>query len=314
MNVLLTGGSGFIGSNILESLILNPEIEKVRILDNLSTGSINNISNWLDHPKVVFFEGDIRNEQTCLELTNQVQIVCHQAALGSVPRSINAPINTYDNNTTGFQNILEACRINGVKKVAYASSSSVYGDAVYYPKIEEKIGKPLSPYAASKYANEIYAEVYAKCYGIQIAGFRYFNVFGPNQNPDGPYAAVIPLFIKHALNSTSPTINGDGTITRDFTFVSNVVKANLNFMLGEPSFTGHEVFNIACGKTSSLLHLWTIISELVHTDAKPIFGPNRSGDILHSLADISKASNLLNYTELVSLEAGLLKTIEYYKK
>lgn len=313
MNILLTGGAGFIGSHILDSLISCVAVKKIKVLDNLSTGDIKNISNWLDDPKVEFFEGDIRNEQTCLDVTHNVDLLCHQAALGSVPRSIQHPINTYENNTTGFQNLLEACRLNGVNRITYASSSSVYGDATYHPKVENRIGKPLSPYAASKYANEIYAEVYARCYGMQIAGFRYFNVFGPRQDPNGPYAAVIPLFINKALQSLSPTINGDGSITRDFTYVSNVVKANLNFIVGMPDFHGHEVFNIACGTTTTLLELWNTISGIIQSQSAPVFGPPRTGDILHSLANIEKASSLLNYTDLVDLRKGLDRTITYYK-
>ena len=258
-------------------------------------------------------EGDISNPSDCEAAMQNIDVVCHQAALGSVPRSIKTPMVTFQNNINGFINILDAARLAGVKKMVYASSSSVYGDANYHPKVEEKIGNVLSPYAASKYTNEIIAESYAKNYDMQIAGFRYFNVFGPKQDPNGPYAAVIPLFIKHALLNTSPTINGDGSITRDYTYVSNVVKANLNAMSIQADFSGHQVFNIACGKTTSLLELWHKIKNLINSQVEALLGPERTGDILHSLADVTKAASVLNYTDLVDIDEGLATTIQSYK-
>lgn len=312
MNVLITGGAGFIGSHIAEALIKMDLIKHVRVLDNLSTGFKANIDHLLQHPSFEFVEGDICDPTVCAIAMKGIDVVCHQAALGSVPRSIKTPMITFQNNIDGFINVLEVARQAGVKKFVYASSSSVYGDANYHPKVEEKIGKVLSPYAASKHSNEIIAEAYARNYEMNIAGFRYFNVFGPRQDPDGPYAAVIPLFIKHALQNTSPTINGDGSITRDYTYVDNVVKANLNAMFGS-GFTGHQVFNIACGKTTTLLELWDKIKLLTNSPSEVILGPQRKGDILHSLADVSKAASLIDYIDLVDLDEGLQHTIQTYK-
>lgn len=313
MNILVTGGAGFIGSHIAEALLANPNIGIIRVLDNLSTGFKNNIETLKNHSAFEFIEGDIRDSDVCEKAMQNITIVCHQAALGSVPRSIKTPSVTFQNNIDGFINILEAARLADVKTMVYASSSSVYGDANYHPKVEERIGKVLSPYAASKYTNEIIAEAYAKNYGMRIAGFRYFNVFGPRQDPNGPYAAVIPLFIKHALQNTSPTINGDGSITRDYTYVSNVVKANLSAMSEDAKFTGHQVFNIACGKTTSLMELWSDIKNMTNSNAEAILGPERKGDILHSLADVSKAASLINYSDLVNIDEGLQSTIQSYK-
>ncbi len=313
MRLLLTGGAGFIGSHILEAAAQDKRIEKIIVLDNLSAGFLKNIEPFLSNSKVKFVEGDIRDRSTCIRVMEGVTAVCHQAAMGSVPRSIKTPDLTHDNNVTGFINIATAARDAGVKRMVYASSSSVYGDAYYQPKVEEKIGKPLSPYAVSKHANELYAEVFAKNYGMTMAGFRYFNVFGPRQDPNGPYAAVIPLFFKHALAGTNPVINGDGSITRDYTYVANVVKANLNAFFAE-SYTGSEVFNIACGATTTLNELWQQIKELTSSSSEAIHGPNRPGDILHSLADVSKAAQLINYTELTDLATGLEKALAWYKQ
>jgi UDP-N-acetylglucosamine 4-epimerase len=313
LNLLLTGGAGFIGSHILEAAVSDSRIEKIRILDNLSAGFMRNIDSCLANSKVEFVEGDICNRETCAEVMKGITAVCHQAAMGSVPRSIKTPDLTHDNNVTGFINIATAARDEGVKRMIYASSSSVYGDAFYQPKIEEKIGNPLSPYAVSKYANELYAEVFAKNYDMTMAGFRYFNVFGPRQDPNGAYAAVIPLFFKHALEGTSPTINGDGSITRDYTFVGNVVKANINALFAD-TWQAHEVFNIACGATTTLNQLWMLIKEITGSKSDAIHGPNRSGDILHSLADISKAVKLIDYTNLTDLSSGLTKALDWYRK
>lgn len=312
MKILLTGGAGFIGSHILETLLRDINLQEVRVLDNLSTGSLDNISPFFNDPRVKFIEGDIRSRETCGAAVKGMDRVCHQAALGSVPRSIREPINTHDNNVNGFVNILNAAKEEGIQKLVYASSSSVYGDAAYQPKTEDRIGKPLSPYAVSKQTDELYAEVFAKCYGMRIAGFRYFNVFGTRQNPNGPYAAVIPLFIRHALTNTSPIINGDGSITRDFTFIENVVKANLNALGDDAAYEGHQVFNIACGETTTLNELWNKIKTFTRSSAEVIYGPNRAGDILHSLADVSKAAEMIGYKNLVGLDEGLKKTIPGY--
>ena len=314
MNLLLTGGAGFIGSHILETALQDERIRKVRVLDNLSTGFLRNIEPFLLHPKMEFMHGDIRDRETCALAADGMEAICHQAAMGSVPRSIKTPQLTHDNNATGFINMMTAARNQNIQRIVYASSSSVYGDNKDHIKTEERIGKPLSPYAVSKHVDELYAEVYAKCYGMTIAGFRYFNVFGPRQDPYGPYAAVVPLFFKHALNGTSPTINGDGSITRDYTYVGNVVKANLNALFADEGFHGHQVLNIACGQTTSLTDLWQEIRDITGCTQDAHYGPSRMGDILHSLADISKAEKLINYTRLTLLREGLMKTVEWYSK
>ena len=313
MKLLLTGGAGFIGSHILETAVSDTRIEKIRVLDNLSAGFIKNIQPYLDNAKVEFIEGDIRNRETCASVMKGMTAVCHQAAMGSVPRSIKTPDLTHDNNVTGFVNIATAARDAGIIRMVYASSSSVYGDAYYQPKVEEKIGNPLSPYAVSKHANELYAEVFAKNYGMIMAGFRYFNVYGPRQDPNGAYAAVIPLFFKHALEGNSPTINGDGSITRDYTYVSNVVKANINALFSD-AWQGNEVFNIACGTTTTLNVLWHQIKTITGSSTEAIHGPDRTGDILHSLADISKAARLIDYTNMTDLSSGLTKALDWYRK
>lgn len=313
MNLLLTGGAGFIGSHILEAALQDERINKIILIDNLSTGFYKNIEPFLENPKLQFLQGDIRDRSTCARVMEGVTAVCHQAAMGSVPRSIKTPELTHDNNVTGFINIATAARDAGVKRMVYASSSSVYGDAFYQPKVEEKIGKPLSPYAVSKHANELYAEVFAMNYDMTMAGFRYFNVFGPRQDPNGPYAAVIPLFFKHALSGTNPVINGDGSITRDYTYVTNVVKANINALFTN-SFSGHEVFNIAYGATTTLNELWMQIKAITLSSSQAIHGPNRPGDILHSLADVSKAARIIDYTELTDLPTGLQKALAWYKR
>jgi UDP-N-acetylglucosamine 4-epimerase len=313
MKIVLTGGAGFVGSHIAEALLANPNVSKVRIVDNLSTGDIRNISPLLSNSKLEFLRADIRFYKECEIAVAGMDLICHQAAIGSVPRSIDNPLYSHDNNVNGFLNIIEAGKNAGIKKVVYASSSSVYGDSPDLPKIESKIGKPLSPYAATKYINELYAEVYAKCYGMSFTGFRYFNVFGPRQNPNGPYAAVIPLFVSAALSSKSPIINGDGTITRDYTFVKNVVKANVNALLKEQESSGSEIFNIACGKTITLNKLWEIILEITGESILATHVPQRKGDILQSLADISKAEEKLFYSDLIQLHKGLIETINWYK-
>ncbi|MCF8342632.1 MAG: NAD-dependent epimerase/dehydratase family protein [Chitinophagaceae bacterium] len=313
MKIVLTGGAGFVGSHIAEALLANSNVSKVRIVDNLSTGDIRNISPLFSNSKLEFLRADIRFYKECENAVAGMDLICHQAAIGSVPRSIDNPLYSHDNNVNGFLNIIEAGKNAGIKKVVYASSSSVYGDSPDLPKIESKIGKPLSPYAATKYINELYAEVYAKCYGMSFTGFRYFNVFGPRQNPNGPYAAVIPLFVSAALSAKSPIINGDGTITRDYTFVKNVVKANVNALLKEQESSGSEIFNIACGKTITLNKLWEIILEITGESILATHVPQRKGDILQSLADISKAEEKLFYSDLIQLHEGLIETINWYK-
>jgi UDP-N-acetylglucosamine 4-epimerase len=313
MKILVTGGAGFIGSNLVESLLQNDKISLVRVLDNFATGHKKNIEEFFSHPKFEFIEGDIRNIEDCMKACKAIDAISHQAALGSVPRSIEDPINSHNVNVNGFINMLEAAKVMSIKRIVYASSSAVYGDLQESPKVETRVGKVLSPYAATKMANELYAEAYAKNYDMTICGFRYFNVFGPKQDPEGPYAAVIPLFIKAALTNTSPTINGDGSITRDFTPVANVVQANTSGLLSDLNFSSHNVINIACGNTSTLKQIWLTIKEISESESEAKYGPNRPGDILFSLADISKAKQVLNYIPDSDLRQSLLNTINFYK-
>ncbi|MDZ4667969.1 MAG: GDP-mannose 4,6-dehydratase [bacterium] len=314
MRVLVTGGAGFIGSNLVAALLKNDAVSFVRILDNFATGHKQNIQEFFENPKFEMIEGDIRNPENCLKACTGIDAISHQAALGSVPRSIADPKTSHDVNVNGFINMLEAARANNIKRFVYASSSSVYGDLNESPKVETRVGKVLSPYAATKMANELYAEAYARNYNMTICGFRYFNVFGPKQDPEGPYAAVIPLFIKSALTHVSPIINGDGAITRDFTPVSNVVHINTNGLLVNLEEGKHFVFNVACGHTTDLNSLWDIIKQITNTDVNSIHGPNRRGDILFSLADIKFAENILNYRANANLYAQMQSTIEDYKE
>lgn len=313
MKILITGGAGFIGSNICEKLLSDERIKLVRVLDNFATGKLENIDKFNSSDRFELIEGDIRNYEDCLKATDGINAVSHQAALGSVPRSINDPQTSHDVNLNGFVNVLEAARANGIRRIVYASSSSVYGDLPDSPKVENRLGKVLSPYAATKMANEVYAQAWSKSYGMQLFGFRYFNVFGPNQDPNGAYAAVVPLFIKSALNNESPTINGDGTITRDFTPISNVVQVNINGMLFESDENFHEVINVACGNTTSLLDLWKLIKDLSNSNVDPVHVNVRPGDILQSLANIEKAQSLLGYQPEVDLKSALLKTMDWMK-
>ena len=313
MKVLVTGGAGFIGSHIVENLLQRKDILEVRVLDNLSTGYKHNLESFIGNPRFVFLEGDIRSTDDCMNAVQGTQLVCHQAALGSVPRSIQDPVTSHNVNVNGFINILEAVRKHGVKKMVYASSSSVYGDLADSPKVEHRTGKLLSPYAATKMTNELYAEVYAKTYDIQISGFRYFNVFGSRQDPNGAYAAVIPLFFKSAYANQPPVINGDGSITRDFTYVDNVVYANIAALLSFDNPGRHQVFNIACGESTSLRTLWNMIASIAGTEQQPEYGPQRKGDILHSLADISVARDLLQYDQIIRIQEGLKRANEWYR-
>jgi UDP-N-acetylglucosamine 4-epimerase len=311
---LVTGGAGFIGSNIVEYLLLNGA-GKVRVLDNLVTGKRSNIEEFMSNPAFEFHEGDICDLETCREAVKGIQYVSHQAALGSVPRSINDPISTNDVNITGHLNMLVASRDEGVERMVYAASSSTYGDSSELPKVEDRIGKPLSPYAITKYVNELYGDIFSSRYGFHTIGLRYFNVFGPKQDPNGAYAAVIPLFFKAALQRVAPTINGDGEQTRDFTFVSNVVQANVKALLNTSNLSSHEVCNVAYGQRISLNELWTQIMRVVggnHID--PIYGPKRAGDVLDSLADISKAKQLLRYFPELDLLQGLSLGSSWYHK
>jgi UDP-N-acetylglucosamine/UDP-N-acetylgalactosamine 4-epimerase len=312
MHILVTGGAGFIGSNLVEELLKDARVASVRVLDNLATGSLKNIDEFRDNQKFRFIEGDIRGYETCLVACDGIDFISHQAALGSVPRSINDPLTSNDVNITGTLNIFTAAKEKKVKRIVYAASSSTYGDHPGLPKVEDVIGNPLSPYAVTKYVNELYAKVYAGLYGMQITGLRYFNIFGPKQNPQGPYAAVIPLFAEAVLENKPPTINGDGNHSRDFTYVANAVKANILAMFTENAEAVNQVYNIACGHQTSLNELFNQLKNFAGSSIQPVYGPERKGDVKHSLADISKAKKLLDYQPAISVSEGLKKTFDWY--
>ncbi|MEO8962171.1 MAG: SDR family oxidoreductase [Ginsengibacter sp.] len=309
---LVTGGAGFIGSHIAEYLLRN-KAGKVRILDNMSNGFASNLDVLKDYDGFEFIEGDIRDIDVCRQACEGIQYVSHQAALGSVPRSIKDPSATNDVNVGGFVNILKAAVESQVQQFVYASSSSVYGDEPTLPKKEDQIGNCLSPYAVSKRADELYAAVFAASYQIPVLGFRYFNIFGPRQDPDGPYAAVIPLFVKAIMNNSSAMINGDGEQTRDFTFVENAVQVNIKGMLSDNAEAKNKVYNVAVGEQFSVNYLYDFIRVYLKSDIKAIQREPRDGDIRNSLADISLAKDLLGYQPTTKFETGLVKTIEYFK-
>jgi UDP-N-acetylglucosamine/UDP-N-acetylgalactosamine 4-epimerase len=312
-NILVTGGAGFIGANLVEALLDDPRVGLVRVLDNLATGFLYNIETFLSHPKFEFVEGDIRDYDTCLRATENIDLISHQAALGSVPRSIKDPITTNAVNIDGTLHIFRAAVENKVRRVVFAASSSTYGDSEGLPKVEHIIGKPLSPYAVTKYVNELYADVFAKTYDFEYIGLRYFNVYGPKQDPNGAYAAVIPLFFKAALDGKGPIINGDGTNSRDFTYVANAVEANILGLFTENVEAINQVYNIACGERTTLNELWNNIKSVTNSKADATHGPNRSGDIPHSLASIEKAKSLLGYHGKIKLNEGLEKAFNFYK-
>jgi UDP-N-acetylglucosamine 4-epimerase len=309
---LITGGAGFIGSNLVEYL-LKFGAKKVRVLDNFSTGLHSNIELFKNNPAFELIEGDIRDLEICRKSVEGIDYVSHQAALGSVPRSINDPITTNDVNISGFLNMLVAARDANVKRFIYAASSSTYGDHPALPKVEDQIGNPLSPYAVTKYVNELYAAVFSKTYDFHTIGLRYFNVFGPRQNPNGAYAAVIPRFIQSALQNESPTINGDGETSRDFTFVENAVQANIKALLSE-NIGHYEVVNIAFGERTTLNQLWNTIIAMVGIELEPSYQKERMGDVKHSLADISKAEKVIGYKPRFSVNEGLQKAVEWYQR
>jgi UDP-N-acetylglucosamine 4-epimerase len=302
---LITGGAGFIGSNLVEYL-LKYGAKKVRVLDNLSNGYYENIKEFEDNPAFEFIKGDICDVETCAKALEGIDYVSHQAALGSVPRSIKDPVTTNTVNIGGFVNMLTAVYNNGkIKRMVYAASSSSYGDSAALPKVEGNEGKPLSPYAVTKWVNELYGDVYSKVYGLHTLGLRYFNVFGPRQSPDNPYAAVIPLFMKAASSNQAPRIFGDGETSRDFTFVENAVQANIKGMLNSGNLAQHEVINIAVGDKTTLNELWKHIAEEAGVEVSPVYEPTRKGDIKHSLADISKAKRIIGYTPAFRIKEGL---------
>jgi len=313
MRVLITGGAGFIGSNLTEHILQHPEVEGVRVFDNLSTGNLQNIIPFQKNNKFEFLQGDIRNYKDCLLAMEGINAITHQAALGSVPRSINDPLTTNEVNISGTLNIFTAAKERNIKRVVYAASSSTYGDHPGLPKVEDTIGSPLSPYAVTKYVNELYAKVYASVYGLELIGLRYFNVFGPKQDPDGAYAAVIPLFMKAVLNNEPPLINGDGEQSRDFTFVENAVQANVKALFTTDSQSLNKVYNIAYGEQTTLNELFEYLKQIAGSDLAPKYGAERAGDVRHSLADISKAKTLLDYNPGISVKEGLKKAFEWYK-
>ena len=316
--VLVTGGAGFIGSNLIEVLL--EQNNKITCLDNFSTGKRKNIAPFLDNSNFTLIEGDIRDLATCKKAVAGNSIVLHQAALGSVPRSINDPITTNQVNIDGFLNMLEASKDGGVKRFVYAASSSTYGDYPGLPKVEDRIGKPLSPYAVTKFVNELYADVFAKTYGLETIGLRYFNVFGPRQDPDGAYAAVIPKFIKLLVEGKSPVINGDGTHSRDFTYIDNVVQINQLAAIATNPDAINQVYNVAYGENTNLIDMVAAMKEILSkerpelAEIEVIHGPERAGDVKHSLADISKSRKLLGYAPGVGFGDGLEKTIAWHTK
>ena len=308
---LVTGGAGFIGSNLCEAIL--DLGYKVRCLDDLSTGKQDNVDLFIENKNYTFIMGDIKELDTCMEACDGVDYVLHQAAWGSVPRSIEMPVFYCQNNVEGTVNMLEAAVRKGVKKFVYASSSSVYGDEPNLPKIEGREGNLLSPYAVSKRANEEWAKQYSQHYGLDTYGLRYFNVFGRRQDSNGAYAAVIPKFIKQLINGERPTINGDGQQSRDFTYIENVIEANLKACVA-PSSSSGEVFNIAFGGREYLNDIYKVLTDALGVNIKPVYGPNRAGDIKHSNADINKAKELLGYDPEWSFERGIRAAIEWYRE
>lgn len=314
--VLVTGGAGFIGSNIIEKLL--QQNNQVVCLDNFSTGKYENVEPFLSNPSFSLIEGDIRDLDTCRKAVEGMEIVLHQAALGSVPRSINDPITTNDVNIGGFLKMLVAARDAGVKRTVYAASSSTYGDSETMPKVEDKIGKPLSPYAITKYVDELYADVFSRLYDMELVGLRYFNVFGPRQDPNGAYAAVIPKFVSALIEGKSPVVNGDGTFSRDFTYVANVVQANELAATTENKDAVNTVYNVACGERTSLNELLDYLKNLLSPFDPAIanieieYGPKRQGDVPHSLASVDKASRLLGYKPEYKVSNGLKEAIQWY--
>jgi UDP-N-acetylglucosamine 4-epimerase len=310
---LVTGGAGFIGSHIAEYL-LKHGARKVRVLDNMVNGFEKNLDILRSYHQFEFVKGDIRDLETCMKVCEGIDYISHQAALGSVPRSIKEPVYFNEVNVGGFVNMLNAAIEHKVKSFVYASSSSVYGDDPTLPKVENRTGNCLSPYAATKKTNELYAQVFADVYGIRLMGFRYFNIFGPRQDPHGPYAAVIPLFVKGIISRTPVYINGDGEQTRDFTFVDNAVQINVKGMLNQNQEAYNKVYNVACGEYYSVNHLYQACVAQLGSDWQPIHREPRAGDIRNSLADISLAKEHLDYEPVMKFEEGLHDTIDFFRR
>jgi UDP-N-acetylglucosamine 4-epimerase len=314
--ILVTGGAGFIGSNLCTSLLENGN--EVRCLDNLETGKIQNIEKLMEQSKFHFIKGDIRDLDMCARSCDGVDYVLHQAALGSVPRSIKNPITSNDVNVSGFLNMLVASRDAKVKRFVYAASSSTYGDSKNMPKVEDIIGKPLSPYAVTKLVNELYADVFGKTYGLETIGLRYFNVFGRHQDPDGAYAAVIPKFVLQFIRHESPLINGDGSFSRDFTYIDNVIEANIRALTTERTEAVNTIYNVAYGERTTLNEMVMLLKEYLSAydpkikDVDIEYGPERIGDVPHSLASIEKAEKRLGYAPKFDLKTGLKEAVQWY--
>lgn len=314
--ILITGGAGFIGTNLCEYFLSKGYF--VVCLDNFSTGFRHNITEFLNNENFKLIEGDIRNPEQCRDAVTNIDYVMHQAALGSVPRSINDPATSNEVNVSGFLNMLVASKDAGVKRFIYAASSSTYGDSESLPKVEDKIGKPLSPYAITKYVNELYADIFNSTYGLETIGLRYFNVFGRKQDPNGAYAAVIPKFVMQLMKHESPVINGDGNFSRDFTYIDNVIQMNELAMLTQNPEAVNTVYNTAFGDRTTLNDMVGSLKQFLSefdsgiSDIKVIHGPKRAGDIPHSLASIDKAKKLLNYNPQYSFQAGLKEAVKWY--
>ncbi|RTY71278.1 SDR family oxidoreductase [Flavobacterium sp. ZB4P23] len=314
--VLITGGAGFIGSNLCAHFLSKGY--KVVCLDNFATGHLHNLKDCINHPDFRLIEGDIRNPEECQKAVKGADYVLHQAALGSVPRSINDPVTTNDVNVSGFLNMLVAARDEKVKRFVYAASSSTYGDSEALPKVENTIGKPLSPYAITKYVNELYAEIFSTTYGLETIGLRYFNVFGRKQDPNGAYAAVIPKFVMQFMQHESPKINGDGNYSRDFTYIDNVIQMNELAMLTQNPEAINTVYNTACGDRNTLNDLVGYLKDFLTkydseiANVTVVYGPNRAGDIPHSLASIDKAKALLGYNPKFGMQEGLKEAVHWY--
>ena len=314
--VLVTGGAGFIGANLCEALLERQN--KVVCLDNFATGKRENITGFLKNSNFTLIEGDIRNLEDCQKASQGVDYILHQAALGSVPRSIKDPITSNAVNVSGFLNMLVAARDNKVKRVVYAASSSTYGDSESMPKVEDIIGKPLSPYAITKYVNELYADIFSKTYGLETIGLRYFNVFGRKQDPNGAYAAVIPKFVSQLMAGDSPVINGDGNYSRDFTYIDNVIQANLLSLVTTNPKAINTVYNVAFGDRNTLNDLMGYLKEYLSSfdskisNVEVVYGPNRAGDIPHSHASVQKAKDLLKYNPQFTLQQGLKQAVQWY--
>jgi UDP-N-acetylglucosamine 4-epimerase len=314
MKLLITGGAGFIGSNLAEHFLKDERVELVRVIDDFSNGYKENVQEFINHPKYEFLEGDICDYDFCLKASEGINRITHQAALGSVPRSIENPMRTNNVNVGGTVNVLHAAKTQGVDRVVLACSSSTYGDSQDLPKVEDRIGNPLSPYAVSKLTIESYADVFHKTYGLNFVGLRYFNIFGPRQNATNPYAAVIPIFCHAFLEGKKPTINGDGHTSRDFTFVQNAVQANERALFTENEDALNEIYNVACGDQVTLNEMIELLEEHTGISMKAHYGPERTGDVRHSRADISKIKRLLGYEPGVYFRDGLKQVYQWYKE